>query len=239
MGIADVNIFWGWYGRLAPRETFPRAKRAVGMALEFDSSRAEAHGSLAHIHLEFDHDWKAAEREYLRAIEIDPQYPTAHHWYGGFLSAMGRHQEALQQAEIARTLDPLSLIIQTWMGLRYYFAGDYGPAIAEYRKALEWTTISRPRIGTSAGPTPRPAASMRPSRRHKRALAIDGENLGYLASLGHAYALAGRTSEARALLSPPRRGLPSPSRGRLSSVTASPWGVRGEPGEESNASGGT
>jgi DNA-binding SARP family transcriptional activator len=200
VGIADVYIFWGWYGRLAPRETFPRAKRAVRMALEFDSTRAEAHGSLAHIHLEFDHDWKAAEREYLRAIEIDPQYPTAHHWYGGFLSAMGRHQEALQQAEIARTLDPLSLIIQTWMGLRYYFAGAYGPAIAEYRKALELDDDFAPahwHLGWAYAQTGRFDEAVSEAQ---RALAIDSENLGYLASLGHAYALAGRTGEARTTL---------------------------------------
>ena len=104
---------------------FPKAKSAAMRALEFDSTLAEAHASLAHIHFEFDHDWQAAEREYRRAIELDPRYPTAHHWYGGFLSAMGRHEEALQQAMTARTLDPLSPIIQTWMGLRYYFAGKY------------------------------------------------------------------------------------------------------------------
>ena len=70
-------------------------------ALQFDSTLAEAHGSLAHIHLEFDYDWVAAEREYRRAIELNPTYAVAHHWYGGFLSAMGRHEEALRQAQTA------------------------------------------------------------------------------------------------------------------------------------------
>ena len=92
---------------------------------------------MAHIHFEFDHDWQSAEREYRRAIAPDSTYATAHHWYGGFLSAMGRHDEALKHAEIARSLDPLSLIIQTWTGLRYYFAGKNDQAIAEYRKAIE------------------------------------------------------------------------------------------------------
>ena len=200
VGIADTWIFWGWYSRLAPRETFPRAKRAVMMALEFDSTLAEAHASLAHIHLEFDHDWDAAEREYRRAIELDPEYPIAHHWYGGFLSAMGRHQEALQQAETARALDPLSLIIQTWVGLRYYFAGDYEAAIAEYRKALELDRDFAPahwHLGWAYAQTGRFKEAVSEA---ERALAIDGENLAYLASLGHAYARAGRTSEARATL---------------------------------------
>jgi tetratricopeptide (TPR) repeat protein len=200
VGIADTWIFWGWYSRLAPRETFPRAKRAVMMALEFDSTRAEAHASLAHIHLEFDHDWDAAEREYLRAIELDPEYPIAHHWYGGFLSAMGRHPEALRQAETARTLDPLSLIIQTWVGLRYYFAGDYERAIAEYRKALELDRDFAPahwHLGWAYAQTGRFKESVAEA---ERAVAIDGGTLVYLASLGHAYARAGRPTEARATL---------------------------------------
>jgi serine/threonine-protein kinase len=137
VGIADVWIFRGWYSRLAPMETFPRAKQAVTNALQFDETLAEAHTSRAHIALEFDHDWEAAERGYLRAIELDPSYPIARHWYGGYLSAMGRHGEALAQAERARELDPLSLIINTWVGLRHYFARRYDVAIEEYENALE------------------------------------------------------------------------------------------------------
>jgi len=200
VGIADTWIFRGWYSRLAPRETFPRAMRAVAVALEFDSTLAEAHASVAHIHLEFDHNWEAAEREYRRAIELNPEYPIAHHWYGGFLSAMGRHQEALQQAEIARTLDPLSLIIQTWMGLRYYFAGHYEAAIAEYQKALELDRDFAPahwHLGWAYAQTGRFEEAIAEAQ---RAVALDGGTLVYLASLGHAYARAGRRREARATL---------------------------------------
>ena len=200
VGIADTWIFRGWYSRLAPPETFPRAKRAVAVALEFDSTLAEAHASLAHIHLEFDHDWEAAEREYRRAIELNPEYPIAHHWYGGFLSAMGRHREALQQAEIARTLDPLSLIIQTWIGLRYYFAGHYEAAIAEYQKALELDHDFAPahwHLGWAYAQTGRFEEAIVEAQ---RAVALDGGTLVYLASLGHAYARAGRRREARATL---------------------------------------
>jgi eukaryotic-like serine/threonine-protein kinase len=200
VGIADSWIFRGWYSQLAPRETFPKAKHAVMMALEFDSTLAEAHASLAHIHLEFDYDWDAAEREYRRAIELNPKYPTAHHWYGGFLSAMGRHDEALQQAETARALDPLSLIIQTWVGLRYYFAGKHDAAIAEYLKALELDRQFAPahwHLGWAYAQTGRFKESISEA---ERALAIDSGNLAYLASLGHAYARAGRTNEARATL---------------------------------------
>ena len=200
VGIADTWIFRGWYSLLAPRDAFPRAKAAVLKALEFDSTLAEAHASLGHIYLEFDHDWDAAEREYRRAIQLAPSYPTAHHWYGGFLSAMGRHEEALQQAETARQLDPLSLIIQTWVGLRYYFARQNDSAIAEYLKALELDPDFAPAhwhlgwVYEQTGDVEKGVAEA------ERAVAIDQDNLLYVASLGHAYAVAGRTTDARAVL---------------------------------------
>ncbi|MGH7579886.1 MAG: tetratricopeptide repeat protein, partial [Gemmatimonadales bacterium] len=200
VGIADTWIFRGWYSRLAPRETFPRAKQAVMTALAFDSTLAEAHASLGHIHLEFDHDWAAAEREYRRAIELNPKYPTAHHWYGGFLSAMGRHEEALQQATTARALDPLSPIIQTWVGLRYYFAGKNEEAIAEHLKALDLDRDFAPahwHLGWAYAQTGRFEESVAEA---EKALALDPGNLAYLASLGHAYARAGKTREARGTL---------------------------------------
>ena len=136
-GIGDVWIFRGWYSVLPPKETFPQAIAALEKALALDETLAEAHASRAHVYLEFEYAWAAAEREYRRAIELNSEYATAHHWYGGYLSAMERHDEALRQAHEARALDPLSLIINTWVGLRYYFAGRHEIAIQEIEKALE------------------------------------------------------------------------------------------------------
>jgi serine/threonine-protein kinase len=200
VGVADAWIFRGWYSRLAPREAFPKALSAVRQALAFDSTLAEAHASLAHIHLEFDHGWDAAEEEYRRAIALDPRYPIAHHWYGGFLSAMGRHDEALREAEAARALDPLSAIIQTWVGLRYYFARRYGEAIAEHRKALELDGDFAPahwHLGWAYAQAGRLDEGVSEAR---RALALDPDNLLYLAAVGYACARAGEEREARATL---------------------------------------
>ncbi|HEY0304961.1 MAG TPA: tetratricopeptide repeat protein [Longimicrobiales bacterium] len=200
VGIADVWIFRGWYSQLAPRETFPKAKEAATRALQYDSTLADAHASLAHILFEFDHDWPAAEREYLRAIELQPDNAIAHHWYGGFLSAMGRHEEAMQHAETARTLDPTAPIIQTWKGLRYYFARQHAAAIGEYNKALELAPDFGPahwHLGWAYEQTGRHQDGIAEAR---RALASDSQNLLYLASLGHAYARAGMRNEARATL---------------------------------------
>ena len=199
-GIADIWISRGWYGRLAPRETYPKAKHAAVRALEFDSTLAEARTSLAHIAFQYDHDWVAAERGYRRAIELNPRYPVAHHWYGGYLSTVGRHGEALQHAQTARALDPLSPIIQTWLGLRYYFAGRHQEAIAEYLKALELDADFAPahwHLGWAYEQTRRFDAAVSEA---ERALKLDPQNLVYLASVGHAYAVAGRRSEARAAL---------------------------------------
>jgi tetratricopeptide (TPR) repeat protein len=168
--------------------------------LEFDSTLADAHLSLAHIHFQYDHDWDAAERGYRRAIELDPKHPIAHHWYGGSLSAKGRHEEALQHAQTARALDPLSPIIQTWVGLRYYFAGKYEDAIAEYLKALELDRDFAPahwHLGWAYEQAGRFEEGVSEAR---RAVAIDSGSLLYVASLGHAYAKAGMETDARATL---------------------------------------
>jgi TolB-like protein/predicted Zn-dependent protease len=200
IGIADAWIFRGWYGLLAPRDVFPKARAATLKALEFDSTLAEAHASMGHIHLEFDHDWDAAEQEYRRAIQLDPRYPTGHHWYGGFLSAMGRHKEALRQAETARDLDPLSSIIQTWLGLRYYFARKYDAAIAEYVKAVDLDRDFAPAHWHLAWAYEAAGQHDEAVAEAERAVALDGNSLVYQASLGRAYARAGKAKEARATL---------------------------------------
>jgi serine/threonine-protein kinase len=136
-GIADSYIVLAEFLFLPAKEAFPNAKEAAVKALEIDDSLGEAHNSLAAVKLDFDWDWKGAEKEYKRAIELSPSYATARQWYGEFLTIMGRFDEGLEEIKRAQALDPLSLIINAIMGWHFYFARDYDKGIDQCRKTLE------------------------------------------------------------------------------------------------------
>ncbi len=137
VGVADCYDLLGWYGFLAPHEAFPRARTAAEKARDLDDTLAEAHASLGWISANYDWDWAAAERQYRRALELNPSYATAHQWYSEFLMYMGRHDEAVAEGHKALELDPLSLIINNDLGQVYCFARRYDEAIAQLRRTLE------------------------------------------------------------------------------------------------------
>jgi serine/threonine-protein kinase len=136
-GIADCYDLLGWYGYLAPQEAFPRARAAAEKALELDGTLAEAHASMGWISVNWDWEWATAEREYKRALELNPSYATAHQWYSEYLTYMGRHDESIAEGKKALELDPLSLIINNDLGQVYYFARRYDEAIVQLRKTVE------------------------------------------------------------------------------------------------------
>jgi len=136
-GIADCYNMLGYYDFLPPEDAFPRAKAAAEKALEMDKSLAEAHTSLAWIKMFYDWDWQAAEREFKRAINLNPFYATAHQWYAVYLSAMGKHKECISEAKRAQELEPLSLMISTSLGGLFYNARDHDKAIDQLQKTLE------------------------------------------------------------------------------------------------------
>jgi TolB-like protein/Tfp pilus assembly protein PilF len=137
VGIADSHGSLAFYGFLRPNEAFTRAKAAAGRALELDDSLGEAHAALAWAHYCCDWDWSAAEREFKKAIELTPDYPMTHVWHAVFLFSMARFEEAIAEAELARELDPLSLICNGVVGVAYMMSRRYEEAIAEFRKALD------------------------------------------------------------------------------------------------------
>jgi serine/threonine-protein kinase len=113
------------YGNYFPRVGYQRAKESAMRALEIDPDLAEARTSLAQVKRRYDWDWVAAEREYRRALMLDPNYAMAHHWYGYDMMCMGRYVEAIQMIERAHELDPLSLVINRNLGQVYYRSGQY------------------------------------------------------------------------------------------------------------------
>ncbi len=137
VGVADTYNITGMFGYLPPKEAFPKAIAAAKKALEIDDTLGEAHASLGFAKTFYEWDWSAAESEFIRAIELSPNYATAHEWYGLYLTVTGRFDEGINEAEKARDLDPLSLIINAIVGLLYYFARRYEESIANQKKTLE------------------------------------------------------------------------------------------------------
>lgn len=135
-GLADSQAYLGLWA-MPGGEAIQRARAAVEKALQIDDTLAEAHTSQAMIAMAFEWDWEKAEREFRRALELNPSYATAHHWYGYYFMALGRFDEAAAELERAQELDPLSLIINANLGFRFYWARQYDQAIQHLQKTLE------------------------------------------------------------------------------------------------------
>jgi TolB-like protein/DNA-binding winged helix-turn-helix (wHTH) protein len=136
-GLADSYILLGPNDILPANQVYPQAKAAALRALEIDDSMAEPHASLGFVKLLYDWNPSEAELEFRRAIEVDANYPTGHHWYAYDLAAMGRTDEALREIRRAQELDPLSLIINTDVAQILFFARRYDEAITQCQKAID------------------------------------------------------------------------------------------------------
>jgi len=195
-GLADCYTLRSDYGFLAPTEGYALAKGAVTLALKYDESLAEAHTSLASIKAVTDWDWQGAENEYRRAIELNPNYPTAHHWYAAQLLLQGRLDQALQEIKKAQQLDPLSLGINKDFAVILLYARDYDKALEQCRKTLE----IEPHFGTMSTYIAQiyelqqkyPEAAAELEKTH--AAAPEDSEVTY--ALGQAYALIGKKDAA-------------------------------------------
>ena len=203
-GLADSYVVPA--NRLPPKEAMPKAKAAAMRALELDESLAEAHTSLARVLAVYDWDWAGAEKEFKRAIELNPRYAVAHQWYGGYFEATGRHAEAIAQRKLAQELDPLSPILNFELGLAFYFARNYDQSIEQFQKTLELDP-NFPGVLTFL-----PAAYEQKGMydeatglKNSILLRADSERTTStsiaMAGLGHVYAVSGKTAEAQAVLS--------------------------------------
>ena len=198
-GLADCYNILSSYGLSSPNESFPLGKSAAMKALELDPDLAEAHTSMAYEKYQYEWDWAGGEREFKRAIELNPKYPTAHHWYGLELANQGRLDEAFAELKKAAELDPLSLAIIGSTGWTLYESRRYDEALAYFQKALDLDqSFSRAHWGIAEpyelkGNYDKAIAELQRSRQ------ID-DSSSTLALLAASYARAGRKAEAQSIL---------------------------------------
>jgi len=199
-GLGDAYNLLVQYGYLPPTEGMPKAKEAALIALRLDPGLAEAHVTLATILEAYDWDWAAAEREYRRAIELNPQHGPARLWYGLFLWDQGRTKEAMAEVRRAYQLDPLSILASTYMGKVYAAEGDYEAALDQFRKVLELDPLQA-RVYVKLGLAYRKLERFdQASDALERARKLSGDDPHTLALLAHTYALQGRRKAARRIL---------------------------------------
>jgi len=199
-GLADSYIILGYFSLLPAKEAYAKAREAATRALELDDTLAEAHNALATAKADYDWDWPGAEREFRRAIELNPGYATAHQWYGRLLSELGRHEEALAEIKRAQELDPLSLIINAVGGRILLYAGRDDLAIEQLRKTLEMDPNFAHAHWFLGMAYVRKGALAEAIAEFQRATTLSSNFTQYKAGLGHAYARAGKSAEARKLL---------------------------------------
>jgi TolB-like protein/DNA-binding winged helix-turn-helix (wHTH) protein len=135
--LADSYALLGGYSAAPPEQFMPKARAAALQALKLDDTLAEAHTAFALIVQNYDHDWQTSDKEFRRAIELNPNYPTAHHWYAEHLAWLGRFDEALAESQRAQELDPFSLIIACDNGAILYNSRQYDRAIEQFRAVQE------------------------------------------------------------------------------------------------------
>jgi serine/threonine-protein kinase len=199
-GVADSYNLLARYGYVFPKEAYLKAKAAARRALELDNTLAEAFTSQAFLHWYYEFDPQAAEYNFKRAIELNPGYETAYHWYALCLSSLGRHDEAIREITRARELDPLSLIINTNVAYAHYFAGKYDKAVEQFRRTIEMDStfgLAHLRLGL----TYEELGNLNEGIvEFQKAMQFAEGTTEAIAGLGHAYAVAGREKDARKIL---------------------------------------
>lgn len=190
----------GFLGDSAPAEAYPKQKAAALKALGLDESLADAHYLLANVLLLYEWNWAGAEREFRRAIELNPSHASAHHAYSHYLMAMGREKESLAESRKAVELDPASATLAACLGWHCLFSRLYGEAIQQSLKALAMDAnnyLARFNVGRAyedRGKNEEAIAAF------QSAVEISGGRIHALAGLAHAYAAAGKRQEAQNLL---------------------------------------
>jgi eukaryotic-like serine/threonine-protein kinase len=195
-GLADSYALLPEYSAFPAKEASEKTKAAAAKALEIDDALSEAHASLAEIKESWDWDWGSAEKEFKRAIELNPGYATAHHWYALLLMKLGRHDESLVEIKKAQELDPLSLIINANAGFILYNARRTDEAIEHYRKALEMDPSFGELHKYMGWAYAQKGLHEEALEETQKAIILSGRIPPYLSVLGYVYALSGKKNDA-------------------------------------------
>lgn len=200
VGLANCYNLLSYYSDVSPNESYPKAKEAVMRALVIDENLAESYNSLAYIKIRYDWDWEGAEKEFKRAISLNPNYATAHFWYSELLQTASRFDEAYDEAKRALELDPISPIINTNLAHIYSKARQYDKAIEQLRKTLEmapdfvyahqvlgWNYLYKQKHDEAIV-------------EFKKTVELSGPSTVLLGAMGYAYALAGEQDKAIEIL---------------------------------------
>jgi TolB-like protein/DNA-binding winged helix-turn-helix (wHTH) protein/Flp pilus assembly protein TadD len=201
-GLADTYALLGdWqYAVMTPKEAFPQAKAAAIKALELDSTLGEAHNSLAFVLDGFDWDFDSAGKEFQRAIELNPGYATAHHWYAWHLSLLGRYDEAIAEMRKAENLDPLSLIINADLAELLVLAHSDDESIRQSRKTIEMDPNFALAHNQLAQAYLQKQMYDEAVAELKTAVQLSGGSPAFIANLARAYVASGKRNEAVKLL---------------------------------------
>lgn len=201
-GLADALALLGSIGSGAvpPKQAMPQAKAAAMQAVSLDDNLAEGHTSLANIKQSYDWDLDGAEREFKRALELNPGYATAHHWYAHYFLARNQPERAVAEIRRAQALDPLSFIINVGVGWCLYHARRYDDAIQEYHKALDLNPDFPLTHCTLGMALLQKKAYEDALSEFNKAKILPGSPTFAMANIAGTYALAGRAVEARRLL---------------------------------------
>ena len=195
-GLADCYALLNVYNVMPATEVYQKAQDSASKALQLDESLAEAHTSLAFVKYRYYWDWTEAEQHFKRAIELKPDYATAHQWYSAFLAASGRHDESVAEAWRAHGLEPFSLTIYADLVRHLYYARRYDEAIAECQKLIQTNPnhyrghIELGQVLTQKGMQAEAVAEF------EKALALSENSVVAMSGLGHALALQGKRTEA-------------------------------------------
>jgi len=209
-GLADSYALLSDIGVTRPRDEMPKAKAAAQKSVDADPTLAEAYTSRAFVKLAYDWDWLGAQSDFQQALKLNPKYPTAHQWYASYLMQMGKFSLAKAEIEEAHKLDPLSPIISSNTGLYSYYEHNYDDAIGKYKLTLQsdpdfW--VARHYLALAYVQKGRHDDAIKELRSLIKAPAsgpvpdeVIASETEASASLGFAYAMAGKKAEAEEIL---------------------------------------